>query len=625
VKKKRKQLPVRNPQWHKLKYIVFFLAGILSFWVIIFLQSHVYGDGFEYLGMTISMSNHGTSELRDTDITERRELVTQHSNNGWNLPAIKDHEGYFLARNGNEYSYHFWLYSALCVPFFIILKTLGANPLNVFMAVNIILILFLFWWIIYRARLDSKSRIWLIIFSLISPVLLYIPWSHPEVFIYIFLLIGLIEVVYGNIALGSLLIAISSTQGQPVAIIAGAALVYQFWQFKTKRLPLNPSNIALTLAAAFILILPYAFYWLNFGRFSLIAGGSESAASLQAITFSKIVSLFLDPNFGFIIYVPLLLVALVLLLIKRKPLAIMGLIFLIAFATISATQKNWNSGMTYINRYAIWVMPVLIVATLGYFGQLNPKRLKIFIIVLLVTTGITTSVCLMKQQQGNCDHFGPVARVVLAIAPSIYNPPFEVFAERTMEREGTFSDQLPLELVNSNGLRKSLELDASGNGMVYRNGPFQLTSDFNLKRLFEVNSNSDILNLSGKASFISGWYPLETNSGGQKWRWTNQNIRFGFQLAAETTSAQIRMSIASFLIPRNCRIYINGKECSNSTISTSVNIINFQAVVKPGMNCLEIMSSKAATKPGNSPELKNPDNRDLTFAISNIQITPDSS
>jgi hypothetical protein len=617
-------LSSNKTQWDKYKYLAFILVGLLGLFAIIFLHPPRYGDGFEYLGMTISVAQHGTPELRDVDIAERRALVNQYSNPEWNLPINYDHAGYFTAKNGNEYSYHFWIYSVVCSPFFIILKTLRIDPINVFLAVNIILILFLFWWIIYRACLTTKRRIWLIIFSLVSPIWLYLPWSHPEVFIYVFLLIGLIEVFCGNIPLGSLFIALASTQGSPLTIIAGASMVYVLWLFITKRLTLGTTNIVIFITTVIFIILPYSFYLFNFGTPSLIAGGSGSASTIQAISFSKIASLFFDPNFGLIIYVPLLLVVLVILLVKRNLIAYLGIITMVTFTILCATQYNWNSGMMYINRYAIWIMPVLIIATLSYFDQLILKWFQIFVASLLLTTGIVTSICIVEHDGINWLKFGPMANFIIAVDPSIYNPPFEVFAERFLGKDGALSDKVPLELANSNGLRKSLVFEDSGKRLVYHNGSFQFTADFELMRLLDTNSSNDIIILTdGKGSFISGWYPLETTPSGQKYRWIDQNAKFGFLFDTKGTSAEFQMNIASFSIPRDCLIYINGKESYKGNINTSRNNILFQAEVKSGMNYLEIISLQPADKPSDL-KLKNPDNRDLTFAISSIQITPSS-
>lgn len=68
------------------------------------------GDGQEYVLMTESLVNHLSPDLRENDTrvldpwVRSRDITTS------------KYSGYFVARDGNYYSYHFWGYPALCVP-----------------------------------------------------------------------------------------------------------------------------------------------------------------------------------------------------------------------------------------------------------------------------------------------------------------------------------------------------------------------------------------------------------------------------------------------------------------------------------------------------------------------------
>jgi hypothetical protein len=612
----------RKINWRRITYIV---VTVVCLWALILLiKPERYGDGFEYLGMTVSIAQHGTPELRDADVSARRLLVTQNPNIDWIQPDSKDHTGYYTARNGKEYCFHFWLYSGLNAVSYFIIKVLRGNPLNSFLATNLFLMVFLFLWIAYRGKYQPRTRNWLLVFSVLTPALLYLPWSHPEVFIYVFLFLGLLELTNGFLPLGTLFIAISATQASPLTVISLAALGYLLWQFKSKRLPLNPLTVSLSLGSILFLILPYAFYWINFGTPSLIAGGSGSFANLQFITFPKIISLFLDLNFGMIVYVPLLLFAIVFLVVKRKPAAIIGCLALVVTAVICTTQENWNCGMEYIHRYAIWLLPILIMSSLAYFTQMKLKSFNIHLAILFVTTGIITFTCLAKHEDGNYLKIGPLTNVVLAVSPSLYNPPPDVFAERVLGGEINYLERLPIAVTAPDGtLRKRLALDSSSNKLVYSNGPLRITTDFSLLRMQNAVDDKDIVQgVDGLISFGPGWYTLEDYSQGIKWRWMSESSKFYFEAGSEATLAQIQITVASFGIPRTCAIYVNGKHCFERAVGTSSEQIQFKSAIKAGLNRIDIGSLEGAIIPSDIPQLHSSDSRSLSFRIASIRISP---
>jgi hypothetical protein len=421
----------------------------------------------------------------------------------------------------------------------------------------------------------------------------------------------LVEVINGYVPLGALFIAIAASQSPPLSIVALAAMAYQIWRIKKKELRITPLVIVLALTTIGLLFLPYAFYWVNFGKPSLIIG---SHAGLGNFSTGKLFDLFLDPNFGMIIYVPLLFIALVILLVRFDWKAIWGTVLLVAAGFVCATQVNWNSGMMFIHRYAVWLLPILIIATLGYFNRLRLKQFIWHVAVWLCIGLFIIIPCFLNYDGSNYLKFGPVAKVVLSVAPSLYNPPFEVFAERTLNQEVLFYGEIPMGVCSSSRLRKELVINEEGQ-MEYINGSLLLAPSLNLRSFFSFRSGSDVARLSdGLGSFGTGWYYLETDAQGKKWRWTNEDAKFDFILSSEQTMAQIQMEVASFKIPRLCIITVNGEQCFEGTVTTSGRAIQFTSKVVSGINHIEILSPQGAESPGG------PDTRKLSFKIMELTI-----
>jgi hypothetical protein len=591
-----------------------------------------YGDGWEYLGMTISLANHWSPELRATDVAERRIVVDQWPGDFWRLPPSLDYAGYYESKNGSLYCYHFWLYSAFCVLPYQILTYLGINPLHVFQITNSLLMLGLLLWLFYRFKGPYLTKIWLFLAVFISPVLFYISWSHPEVFIYTLFLMGLLDFLNGRYLTGTLMTAIASTQAPPLLIVCGSMFIYSLVLIVSKRQQITSSTIIILSSAAFFVCLPYAFYWLNFGKLSLITG---SFAGISAISFAKIISLFIDPNFGLILYVPLLVFSYIWLLFKRKPAALIGVLFLAVTALISTTTINWNAGMMYIHRYAIWLLPLLVVVTLGYFDRLPQKQLIICMVLWLCTTGVVTAMCLRQSDEGNYLKFGSVAKAILASAPAMYNPPYEVFAERALGRDynsayeilteknlGQYEpwfDRLPLAVVSAGEIRKELTLNTETGELAYKNGSVHLDSGSNL-RVFQANSPSDIAHLDAASiSWGPGWYSLEQGNQNQEQRWMGNSSEFDFIPSEGTGLSEVNITLLSFYQPRLCTIIVNGTQYFQGVITTSAQEVSFQLKLFPGINNLKIVADSSGV-PAEIKGSNSNDTRQLSFMVTELSI-----
>ncbi|MGG1314827.1 hypothetical protein [Cohnella laeviribosi] len=481
------------------------------------------------------------------------------------------------------------------------------NTLKVFQITNALLLIGLLLRIVSTVKLSHKAQLWLIITISLSPIILYIPWSHPEVFSFVFLCWGLIEYWEHNKKTAITLISVASLQNPAIAIVSLIILIKEFF-FEYKKLC---KEIILLGLCSSIVLLPYVFYWIYFHHFSLIT--TSGAASFEFISFKKILSLFIDPNFGLLIYIPVLLITFVYLIIKKDRQAILGLVSLILIAIICSTQLNWNSGMMYINRYSVWMIPIIIIILVKYISSLSTKKYFFQILAYILTTGIITLYCFYEYDTSNSVKFSPVSKVLISNVPALYNPPADVFVERALGRETL---EFPVSVYNNSGLRKSIILDDT-NKIKYINGSFELSFNSDLYTLKEIKKEEDIFEHNVSAAFGKGWYNLEYNPNlGELFRWMGKESVLLIE-SAESRNVSINISIASFHTNKHCVIYWNDKEVFSSDIPTSTIKINVNVEAKQGENYLKIVSSNTETP---KDVLHNKDTRNLSFVFNSLSI-----
>ena len=128
--------------------------------------------------MIISFINHYTPNATISDIEQAKTIFSFYGYNG---------SGYFLANNGLKYCYHFFSYSMLGSVVYIILDFLKINIKYIFYIYNSLLMIFMIYYILYITKYSIKLKIIIIVLSTLNPVLLYINWSHPEVYICFFI------------------------------------------------------------------------------------------------------------------------------------------------------------------------------------------------------------------------------------------------------------------------------------------------------------------------------------------------------------------------------------------------------------------------------------------------------
>lgn len=427
------------------------------------------GDGEEYMLMTEAFERHFSPDVTQEDIEQAGE--------DYNYSAFEDLEiekakGFFKAENGKYYSYHFWLYSLLAMPFKALIKAVGGNQLGAFYLLNsasFIVMLFISYIWLY-AKPDRKLA-WVVLVSL-NPVLFYLTWTHTEMFSYCMVCISLVMFQRKGYKRAIFFACVSAMQNQPTVFLAGMYFIDYIFEFFTDKEQDNRKKFRITkqklkkfAVQALISVIcfvpffvPFMFYQANFGVPSLILETSNSG-----ISFEKILSMFFDLNFGMVLYMPvliLLFVSFVIIMVFIRPRrTIMYTVTLLLMCMICSMQSNWNPDTAGMNRYAIWITPLMIsfcVLETEYFDETSMKSL--FLAVYAMSAGWTFfSVCsngLLVCSQ-SYKEFTPTAISVMKNRPELYNPVQEIFYERFMGEEKKMDgDPMPKIIYNNDSIVK---------------------------------------------------------------------------------------------------------------------------------------------------------------------------
>ena len=441
------------------------------------------GDGWQYMLMATSFANHHSFELKKSDITyayNKIAIIINRQNEIEHLYLNEGRSGYYKALNNNLYSSHFWFYSLIASLFIPIFSFLKLNLLSIFQFTNAILIILLMYWINYRAKLTPKQKYWLIFITLSGPTWYYLKWTHPEMFSFALLYISLLEYRDNKKISACLFSSLSSLQNMAIILFPAFIIVQELIQKKKL-----DKNVFLMSLVSTICLIPSIFFYINFRVFSLIG---KYAVDYSLISLNRMLSLFFDLNFGMIIFIPMILLAAIFLCFKKDKNCLTAVFLLLAMALICSAQKNWNSGMQYINRYSFWMMPFLLVATMDYFTKIDKEKIKKMLIIFFLTTTIPCIIYRIINYQ--YVSFSPQARLILNLKPSWYNPEYEIFAERTTHKEGkiVFPVVYKSEIF---GVRKALIKDENTGLVGYLNNDKLLSKKIVmlLKKLFIRHSN----------------------------------------------------------------------------------------------------------------------------------------
>ena len=213
----------------------------------------------------------------------------------------------------------------------------------------------------------------------VSPVLWYVLWPHPEVFSACFVALALLFVWEGRGVMAVLCAALASTQNPPLVLLvgllwlrAGSGGPQARWHASASGPGLGePGGAAGSSVPG---LLPASLR----GSESLGGGGCGELRRNRCRQAHKAFELFFDLNLGLLPFVPVALLGAIgfgSIAMRRGPALRLGLpfvatVFLVALAC--TTTGNWNHGMSGPSRYAVWLLPFALVA----FVAAQPTSLR---------------------------------------------------------------------------------------------------------------------------------------------------------------------------------------------------------------------------------------------------------
>ena len=435
------RLPLRR-HLGRLIWAAFFVAGVITFAVR---RPIAAGDGIEYWATLQAWSYHGTPDIRPRDLVRVGRLLEADRL----APAQGAHDLLLIpTKSGARHVLHFWLYPLLAVPAKRVLSLVGAE-LAALQVTNFILFALTLYALLFTGDVDRRWRLSFAALVTVGPVLWYLPWPHPEVFIWAAVCLALFLLRQGRYGLAALAASLGAAQNAPVAALAALAVVLAAVRGGRRQV------VAAGLGAAVSLVAPL-FYLVRYGEPSLL---TRTGASLQLISAGRVGSLLFDLNQGMLPHAPGVLmlagVALVPLVRHRHGPALAVVATALAMVAVYGVQPNWNAGCAGMIRYGVWVLPLLAWAAAECPW---PPRAA----VLSIGTAVAAQLAIVlagSSAQRHLTHSGLAAHV-LEHAPALYSPEPEIFAERQLHAERPFHANLPLGFARASGEVTKLLLDA---------------------------------------------------------------------------------------------------------------------------------------------------------------------
>jgi hypothetical protein len=405
------------------KIIFAALSAILLIYCAV-IPSPISGDGPAYLNMAVSFANHHSFDLRQSDLDyvfNSLQLSGDYADYYYKFTKIN----FIEAANHKLYNWHFGLYSFVASLFIPVFSFLKLNISSVFPFSNALFLILLLYRINFRGTLNGREKFWLSLIILSGPTWYYLKWTGPEMFCFSFLFMGALEYRENRKNLACLFATLASLQNSLIMLFPFFIVLEEIVRIRK-----IDRQILYKILISCICFIPFVLDWLRFGVFSIIA---NSFYDYNTFSLKKTLCLFFDLNFGMIIYIPLILSVFLFLCLRINKNCLKAALVLLLMALINSSGTNINHGSYLLERYSFWMMAIVLVATSDFFSQLNLKQFKAAVAIFLLTT--TIPCFLYNLFYFDYLHFGPVAKLVLNLKPSLYNPDPEIFAERTLHED----------------------------------------------------------------------------------------------------------------------------------------------------------------------------------------------
>ena len=388
------------------------------------------GDSGEYYLTAESLLNHGTPELRGTDLAQMGARMSRQPVEG----GFRTVRAYRPGRAGGLYAQHFWAYPAVTLPARVVLRRLGANEHKAFQITNALMLLGALWLWLTASPWPLRWRLLGAALLLLSPIGWFVRWAHPEVFSASLVVAALCWWRAGAAVRATLAAALAALQNPPLVVLAGLLWAHAVLARGGPR----PRRIALATLAALPAALPYAFNMWAFGTPSQIA---DENIHVSLISTARALEVLLDLNIGLLPYAPLtVLLALAATGVGLARPGVRGVVVsagaaFVAMALVCSAMHDWNHGTSGPSRYAVWLFPMLVLVICEAFA-----RVRSALPAAAAALAAVAQLAVFAARQGfsaPSDYLQHswAARLVLLHRPALYAPTHEIFIERTAHQD----------------------------------------------------------------------------------------------------------------------------------------------------------------------------------------------
>lgn len=500
------------------------LTAILSFFIgsavyLTTITPTVTGDGHEYIMQTVAFQNHFSFGISPEDFEETKAQFYQNQEGLYS--TYTDPKCIAFDERGWAYSNHFGAYSALVTVIKLILLKLNIYPLWAFCITNLLLWTAVLLVVFFYLKIDDKRKFCILILLMLNPAFFYLDWTHTEIFIFAFEVTGLVFLYNKQYIPSILAFSISAMQNVgilPIGAMAGISYIFDcYGRYAQEN---QNRNVLGFFAEYWKKILPYGFLYIpaffplimsyyHLGTFNRVA----DIAMENKYMLHKAVGYLFDPNLGIFPYEPMLMIGFIILIIwglKKYPReAILNLLCITGILFIIAHQLQINSGMQGIMRYCVWIIPVMIFFVVFHWPSANGKCRGLLTMAVAegIFTAVLVSYCVWFGGAYNGLRFSDWTKILIDVAPQIYNPTHGIFYSRTLGIE-LYDSPVPVVYENEQGYVRKILLSKTAEARFFDES-FVLLDE-------EKNNRIDKSTLTG-CSVDEGDYTYYNFNGKVRW------------------------------------------------------------------------------------------------------------
>lgn len=451
----------------------FLMVGGLFLLVLVLLtKPSPMGESDDYMMPTISLLEHGSLFIMDSDIAQAKSDFPDFYEY---LKNQYDSGTFYKAVDGRLHSWYMGTYSFACIPIKLLLKLARLPQSHCFGLTNVLLLLAALSFLQRHLKRPAVERLVLLMLLFFSPVLFYMTWISAEVMLFALVVTGLTFFANHEYKRAALFISIAGTLNITImALCAVIVVAYVYAQIKSvirmhwqdrweivKRMVIEFLWMGLCCAPAMLTVL---YNYMQFRTLSLQS--TYGFASTDGLTGRFLAYLF-DWNLGMLPYMllslPLFLMLVTTGLFRRSHRAWQHGAAFFAVILAYSLMSHINCGMTGIARYSVWTIPIALFFLVMECGDLFSTRHwkktanGVLVIATIATAIVVFSYGPVYPNRTSDIAMTPIARMVLDHFPQLYRPYEQTFKTRTTGETGYAPISTPVLYTTEEGeLRKIL-------------------------------------------------------------------------------------------------------------------------------------------------------------------------